>query len=170
MDFEKLGAFYLGKEYDLKKGKLLDQLVMYDARDLTIHAVCVGMTGSGKTGLCLCLLEEAAIDHVPAIIIDPKGDMTNLLLTFPELRPEDFRPWINVDDAQRKGLSEDQFAAQQADMWAKGLAESCSRLDAIACVALSWIVNITARVALIFAHVSHCFDPSVCSHVNSTMR
>jgi hypothetical protein len=122
MDFEKLGAFYLGKEYDLKKGKLLDQLVMYDARDLTTHALCVGMTGSGKTGLCLCLLEEAAIDHVPAIIIDPKGDMTNLLLTFPELRPEDFQPWINVDDARRKGLSEDQFAAQQADMWSKGLA------------------------------------------------
>jgi hypothetical protein len=123
LDFEKLGSFYLGKEYDLKKGKLLDQLVMYDARDLTTHAICVGMTGSGKTGLCLCLLEEAAIDHVPAIIIDPKGDMTNLLLTFPELRPEDFRPWINVDDAQRKGLSEDQFAAQQADMWSKGLAD-----------------------------------------------
>jgi len=123
MDFEKLGVFYLGKEYDLKKGKLFDQLVMYDARDLTTHALCVGMTGSGKTGLCLCLLEEAAIDHVPAIIIDPKGDMTNLLLTFPELRPEDFQPWINVDDARRKGLSEDQFAAQQSEMWSKGLAE-----------------------------------------------
>ncbi len=123
MDFEKLGSFYLGKEYDLKKGKRLDQLVMYDARDLTTHALCVGMTGSGKTGLCLCLLEEAAIDHVPAIIIDPKGDMANLLLTFPELRQQDFQPWINVDDARRKGLSEDQFAAQQADMWSKGLAD-----------------------------------------------
>ncbi len=123
MDFEKLGAFYLGKEYDLKKGRLLDQLAMYDARDLTTHALCVGMTGSGKTGLCICLLEEAAIDHVPAIIIDPKGDMTNLLLTFPELRPEDFRPWINVDDARRKGLTEDQFASQQADSWTKGLAD-----------------------------------------------
>ena len=123
MDFEKLGAFYLGKEYDLKKGKLLDQLVMYDARDLTTHAVCVGMTGSGKTGLCLCLLEEAAIDHVPAIIIDPKGDMTNLLLTFPELRAQDFQPWINIDDARRKGLTEDQFATQQAEMWTKGLAD-----------------------------------------------
>jgi hypothetical protein len=123
VEFEKLGAFYLGKEYDLEKAKLLDQLVMYDARDLTTHAVCVGMTGSGKTGLCLCLLEEAAIDHVPAIIIDPKGDMTNLLLTFPELRPQDFRLWINIDDARRKGLTEDQFAAQQAEMWRKGLAE-----------------------------------------------
>jgi len=123
MDFEKLGAFYLGKEYDIRKGRLLDQLAMYDARDLTTHAVCVGMTGSGKTGLCLCLLEEAAIDHVPAIIIDQKGDMTNLLLTFPDLRPQDFRPWINVDDARRKGLTEDQFAVQQAELWSKGLAE-----------------------------------------------
>src|SRR4030066_354860 len=79
--FEKLGAFYLGQEYDLKAGKRLENLVMYDARDLTTHAVCVGMTGSGKTGLCIDLLEEAALDSVPAIIIDPKGDVTNLLLT-----------------------------------------------------------------------------------------
>src|SRR5512143_1727041 len=123
MDFEKLGAFYLGKEYDLAANQLSDRLVMYDARDLTTHAVCVGMTGSGKTGLCIGLLEEAAVDHVPAIIVDPKGDITNLLLTFPELRPEDFRPWINVDDARRKGLSEDQFAAQQATTWRDGLAK-----------------------------------------------
>jgi DNA helicase HerA-like ATPase len=79
MNFEKLGSFYLGKEYDVEAGQLLDQLLMYDARDLTTHAVCVGMTGSGKTGLCIDLLEEAAIDQVPAIIIDPKGDITNLL-------------------------------------------------------------------------------------------
>ncbi len=123
MDFEKLGAFYLGKEYDLAKDKLLDRLVMYDARDLTTHAVCVGMTGSGKTGLCVVLLEEAAIDHVPAIIIDPKGDITNLLLTFPQLQPDDFRPWINADDARRKKLSEDEFAGKQADLWRKGLAD-----------------------------------------------
>ena len=123
MDFEKLGAFYLGKEYDVANDKLLDRLLMYDARDLTTHAVCVGMTGSGKTGLCIDLLEEAGIDHVPAIIIDPKGDMTNMLLTFPELRPEDFRPWINVDDARRKGLTEDAFAAQQGELWRNGLAQ-----------------------------------------------
>lgn len=123
MDFEKLGAFYLGKEYDISTKQLLDRLVMYDARDLTTHAVCVGMTGSGKTGLCIDLLEEAALDHVPAMIIDPKGDITNLLLTFPELRPEDFKPWINVDDARRKGLSEEDFASQQAESWRKGLAE-----------------------------------------------
>jgi hypothetical protein len=123
MDLEKLGAFYLGKEYDVARGKMLDQLLMYDARDLTTHALCVGMTGSGKTGLCIALLEEAAIDHVPALIVDPKGDITNLLLTFPQLRPADFRPWINVDDARRKGLSEDKFAAQQAETWRKGLAD-----------------------------------------------
>ncbi len=123
MDFEKLGAFYLGKEYDIANDQLLDRLVMYDARDLTTHAVCVGMTGSGKTGLCIDLLEEAALDHVPALIIDPKGDITNLLLTFPELSPEDFKPWVNVDDARRKGLTIDEFAAQQADLWRSGLSQ-----------------------------------------------
>ncbi|MGC9523446.1 MAG: hypothetical protein ACP5HG_16415 [Anaerolineae bacterium] len=122
MDFEKLGAFYLGKTYNLEEQALGDHLVMYDARDLTTHAICVGMTGSGKTGLCIDLLEEAAIDRVPALLIDPKGDITNLLLTFPDLAPEDFRPWINIDDARRKGLSEDEFAAQQAELWRNGLA------------------------------------------------
>jgi DNA helicase HerA-like ATPase len=121
--FEKLGAFYLGKEYDLAKGQILDSLVMYDARDLTTHAVCVGMTGSGKTGLCIDLLEEAAIDNVPAILIDPKGDLTNMLLTFPELRPEDFQPWINVDDARRKEMSVEEYAKSTAESWKKGLAD-----------------------------------------------
>ena len=69
------------------------------------HAVCVGMTGSGKTGLCIGLLEEAAIDGIPALIIDPKGDLANLLLTFPRLDSQDFAPWINEDDARKKGLS-----------------------------------------------------------------
>ncbi len=121
--FEKLGAFYLGREYDVVSDKRLDHLVMYDARDLTTHAVCVGMTGSGKTGLCIDLLEEAAIDSVPAIIIDPKGDITNLLLTFPDLRPEDFEPWVNVDDARRKGMSVGEYARHIADTWRKGLAD-----------------------------------------------
>lgn len=123
MDFEKLGAFYLGKEYDIGANQLLDRLLMYDARDLATHAVCVGMTGSGKTGLCIDLLEEAAIDHVPAVIIDPKGDITNLLLTFPELRPADFMPWINADDARRKGVTEEEFASQQAELWRNGLSQ-----------------------------------------------
>ncbi len=122
-DFEKLGVFYLGKSYDLATRKRGDGLVLYDSRDLVTHAVCVGMTGSGKTGLCLSLIEEAAIDGVPAILIDPKGDLCNLLLTFPDLAPGDFRPWINEDDAARKGMSADDFAKQQADLWKNGLAD-----------------------------------------------
>src|SRR6476659_10170777 len=122
-DFEKLGLFYLGREYDLATKTLRDQPVLYDSRDLLTHAVCVGMTGSGKTGLCLSVVEEAAIDGVPVIAIDPKGDLANLLLTFPRLAPEDFRPWIDEDEARRAGVTPDAFAAQQADLWRKGLAE-----------------------------------------------
>jgi hypothetical protein len=120
---ERLGSFYLGAEYDLKTKQRLDNFINYDARDLTTHAICVGMTGSGKTGLCIGLLEEAAIDKVPTILIDPKGDITNLLLQFPELRPEDFKPWVNVDDARRKGKSLDEYAQATADLWRNGLAD-----------------------------------------------
>jgi len=132
--FEKLGAFYLGRPYDPATKKSQDTPLLYDSRDLVTHAVCVGMTGSGKTGLCLSLLEEAAMDNIPAIIIDPKGDLANLLLTFPDLRAEDFRPWINEEDARRKGLEPDAFAAQQAEMWKTGLAswgESGERIRAL---------------------------------------
>jgi len=121
-DFEKLGVLYLGRLFDAARGASGDGLLLYDARDLVTHALCVGMTGSGKTGLCIDLLEEAALDGIPAIAIDPKGDLSNLLLTFPELRPGDFRPWVNEDDARAKGLSPDQYAEQQADVWRKGLA------------------------------------------------
>ncbi|MEP6635762.1 MAG: DUF87 domain-containing protein, partial [Acidobacteriota bacterium] len=120
---EKLGTFYLGRPYDLKKDKLKEGLLLYDSKDLVTHAVCVGMTGSGKTGLCISLMEEAAIDGIPSIVIDPKGDLSNLMLTFPDLKPADFEPWINEEDAQKKGLSNTEYAAQQADMWKKGLAE-----------------------------------------------
>jgi hypothetical protein len=123
-DFEKLGSFYLGNPIDVASGKAVDSPLLYDSKDLVTHAVCVGMTGSGKTGLCIGLLEEAAIDGIPAIVVDPKGDLANLLLTFPQLRGEDFRPWINEDEARTKGLSADDFAAQQADLWEKGLAAS----------------------------------------------
>lgn len=122
-DFEKLGVFYLGREYDLKAGKPKDNLVLYDSKDLVTHAICVGMTGSGKTGLCLAVLEEAAIDNVPAIVIDPKGDLSNLLLTFPDLKPDDFAPWVNPNEAKSKGLSVDDFAKDQATRWKQGLAE-----------------------------------------------
>jgi len=122
-DFEKLGAFYLGRPYDLKTKQPGQGLVLYDSKDLVTHAVCVGMTGSGKTGLCIDLLEEAAIDGIPAIVIDPKGDLANLLLTFPDLSPEDFAPWINEEDAQKKNLSTGEYAARQAETWKTGLAE-----------------------------------------------
>ena len=95
----------------------------YDSKHLTTHAVCVGMTGSGKTGLCLSLLEEAALDGIPAIAIDPKGDLGNLLLAFPELEPSDFRPWIETSEAARQQMSPDEFAASQAELWRKGLAK-----------------------------------------------
>jgi hypothetical protein len=110
-DFEKLGAFYLGRPYDLAQGSRKEGLILYDSKDLVTHAVCVGMTGSGKTGLCVSLLEEAAIDGIPAIVIDPKGDLSNLLLSFPQLRAEDFAPWINEDEARRQGISAQEFAS-----------------------------------------------------------
>jgi hypothetical protein len=120
---EQLGSFYLGAEYDIKTGQRLENPINYDARDLTTHAICVGMTGSGKTGLCIDLLEEAALDRVPTILIDPKGDITNLLLQFPQLQPEDFKPWVNPDDARRKGQSIDEYAASVAGLWRNGLAD-----------------------------------------------
>jgi hypothetical protein len=121
-DYEKLGVFYLGRPYDIDKKVPEPGVILYDSKDLVTHAVAVGMTGSGKTGLCINLIEEAALDGVPTIAIDPKGDLTNLLLTFPELRPEDFRPWVNEDDGRQKGLGSDEFAAQQAKLWTDGLA------------------------------------------------
>jgi Helicase HerA, central domain len=122
-EYEKLGAFYLGKEYDLAAGKRKENLILYDSKDLTTHAMCVGMTGSGKTGLCLTLLEEAAIDGIPAVVIDPKGDLGNLLLQFPSLSKQEFLPWINEEEARKKGVDAETYASQQADLWRKGLAE-----------------------------------------------
>ena len=114
-DYEKLGAFYLGRRKD-DGGQLL-----YDSSDLVTHAVCVGMTGSGKTGLCIGLLEEAAIDGIPAIVIDPKGDLANLLLQFPNLSAQEFEPWVNADEARNQNIDVKTFAAQQSELWKKGL-------------------------------------------------
>ncbi len=122
-DFEKLGAFYLGKAFDPDVGAVKEELILYDAKDLTTHAICVGMTGSGKTGLCVSLLEEAALDGIPAIVIDPKGDLGNLMLNFPSLRPEAFRPWIDESEAMRKGYDVETYATKTAEMWKSGLAE-----------------------------------------------
>jgi hypothetical protein len=122
-DFEKLGVFYLGRRFDANARQATQDLVLYDSKDLVTHALCVGMTGSGKTGLGIAVIEEAAIDSVPVIVIDPKGDLTNLVLTFPDLRSEDFQPWVNEDDARRAGKEIAAFAADQAERWKKGLAE-----------------------------------------------
>jgi hypothetical protein len=122
-DFEKLGVFYLGKEYDLEEKRLKDELILYKSKDLTTHAVIIGMTGSGKTGLGIGIIEEAAIDNIPVIAIDPKGDLGNLALTFPQLRGEDFLPWVNVHEAANKGLSAEEYANNQAELWRKGLSE-----------------------------------------------
>ena len=115
--------FYLGKIYDLKKGALTDEILSYDPPDLTTHAIVTGMTGSGKTGLCIGLLEEAALQGIPAIMVDPKGDLTNLLLTFPELKAEDFEPWMDPASAARDDKTTAQTAAETAAMWKKGLAD-----------------------------------------------
>jgi hypothetical protein len=121
LDFEKLGAFYLGKKFSPTENKTTDDLILYDSKDLTTHAVCVGMTGSGKTGLGISLIEEAVIDGIPVMVIDPKGDMTNLLLTFPDLLPENFVPWVNANEAANQGLTVEQFAQKQAEVWEGGL-------------------------------------------------
>lgn len=120
-DFEKLGVFYLGKKRDLATNTTTDELVLYDAKHLVTHSVVVGMTGSGKTGLCLDLLEEAAIDGIPVIAIDPKGDIGNLLLGFPAMRGADFEPWVDAQEAERRGLTTEAFAATTADTWKRGI-------------------------------------------------
>ena len=113
--------FYIGRRVNPEDGETTTEAHTYDPDDLTTHAVVVGMTGSGKTGLCLDIMEEAALNNLPAILIDPKGDITNLLLHFPELLPEDFKPWINADNARRDGVTVDQAAADTAKLWKNGL-------------------------------------------------
>src|SRR5262249_18079484 len=125
VDIEQPACFHRRREYDLATQTVqADKPVMYDARDLLTHGVVVGMTGSGKTGLCISLIEEAAMDGISCILIDPKGDLTNLLLQFPELRPEDFEPWLNPEDARQKGITMDEHARQLAERWRRGLTES----------------------------------------------
>ncbi len=120
---ETKGEFYLGRIVDPTNGKVTAKPLLYDPADLTTHAFVVGMTGSGKTGLCVDLLEEAALNGIPSLMVDPKGDITNLLLHFPDLLPDDFQPWVNPDQARRDGLTLTQAAEQAAASWKKGLAE-----------------------------------------------
>jgi hypothetical protein len=120
-EIDQPGRFYLGRDYDLAAGKVGTTPLLYQTENLTTHAVCVGMTGSGKTGLCISLLEEAALAGIPAIAIDPKGDLGNLLLAFPELRPSDFQPWVDSSVAARKGITVEELAQQTAELWKSGL-------------------------------------------------
>lgn len=118
---DKPGSFYLGKQYNPQTGKVKEEPVLYNSKDLTTHAMCVGMTGSGKTGLGITLLEEAALDSIPSIVIDPKGDLGNILLTFPNLSAQEFKPWIDAGEAERKGKSLDEYAEEIAKTWREGL-------------------------------------------------
>lgn len=123
VDNDVAGSFYLGRHYDTEKQRLKDTTLHYQSKDLCTHGVVLGMTGSGKTGLCFSILEEAALDGVPAIAVDPKGDIGNLILRFPELRPEDFKPWLDEQQAKQKGLSLDDYAKRTAQTWREGLAQ-----------------------------------------------
>jgi hypothetical protein len=124
IDFEKATSFYLGKIINPATEKTTDNLLLYESKNLTTHAVCVGMTGSGKTGLGIALLEEAGLDKIPAIIIDPKGDLTNLLLTFPNLTADEFLPWIDFSEAEKKSLTPEEYAESIAETWKEGLLAS----------------------------------------------
>ncbi|WP_456489113.1 ATP-binding protein [Caminibacter pacificus] len=123
--YEKMGLFYLGKDAED------DSLTLYKSKHLTTHAIIIGMTGSGKTGLGIDLIEEAAIDNIPVLVIDPKGDMGNLCLAFPEMKPEDFKPWIDESTAQAKGMSVDELAEKTAKMWKEGIESFHQDLDRV---------------------------------------
>src|ERR1044072_7915365 len=116
-DYEKLGLFYLGKRFDLASNTRQDDLILYDSRDLLTHAVGLGLTGSGKPAPATPLIEEPPSDGVPVLAIDPKGDLTNLLLTFPNLAPSDFAPWVDEGEAARKQMTVDAYAADIAKRW-----------------------------------------------------
>ncbi len=119
--YEKLGLFYLGKELDIKTQESSEELLLVKNKNLTTHAAIIGMTGSGKTGLGIGLIEEAVLDKIPSLIIDPKGDMGNLLLTFPEFKASDFEPWVDAHEAEKKGMDIASFASKTAQMWQKGI-------------------------------------------------
>ena len=119
--YEKLGLFYLGREKDLQSGEDTEDLLLVKNKNLTTHAAIIGMTGSGKTGLGVGLIEEAVLDGIPSIVIDPKGDMGDLLLAFPDFDPKKFEPWIDKAEAERKGMSVPEYAEKIARTWEEGI-------------------------------------------------
>jgi len=118
--YEKLGLFYLGKDVDKTTQEASDALTLLKNKNFTTHATIIGMTGSGKTGLGIGIIEEAVIDNIPSIVIDPKGDMGNLLLADPEFSPKSFEPWI-ADEAKNKEQDVAEYAEKTAAMWKKGI-------------------------------------------------
>jgi len=118
--YEKLGLFYLGRDIDKATQEASDALTLLKNKNFTTHAAIIGMTGSGKTGLGIGLIEEAAIDNIPSILIDPKGDMGNLLLTDPKFDPKSFEPWVE-DEARNKEKDVSEYAKGIASMWQEGI-------------------------------------------------
>lgn len=119
--YEKLGLFYLGREKDIHSGEDREDLLLIKNKNLTTHAAIIGMTGSGKTGLGVGMIEEAVLDGIPSIVIDPKGDMGDLLLAFPDFNPKDFEPWIDKAEAERKGMDIPSYAEKIAKTWEEGI-------------------------------------------------
>jgi hypothetical protein len=119
--YEKLGLFYLGREHDIQTGKEREELLLVKNKNLTTHAAIIGMTGSGKTGLGIGIIEEAVLDKIPSLIIDPKGDMGNLLLAFDDFNPKSFEPWLDAHEAEKKGMDIPSYAIKMAETWQKGI-------------------------------------------------
>ena len=129
--YEKLGLFYLGKEIDIKSGEQTDELLLVKNKNLTTHAAIIGMTGSGKTGLGISMIEEAVLDKIPSIIIDPKGDMGNLLLAFDDFNPKKFEPWVDEGEAEKKGMSVEEYAQATAQKWEHGILSANQNRDRV---------------------------------------
>ncbi len=118
--YEKLGLFYLGKDVDKNSLEVTEALTLLKNKHFTTHAAIIGMTGSGKTGLGIGLIEEAALDNIPAIVIDPKGDMGDLCLVDPDFSEDTFKPWVR-DEAEAKGEAPAVYAQEVAKMWKNGI-------------------------------------------------